>query len=321
MIAVLDTDADLEALAPEWESLWSVLPDATPFQSPRWLLPWWRQFGTGIPRVAVERRDGALVGLLPLYVLPEEGKLLPIGAGTTDYLDAIGDPGPLLPAVLERACADGIGACDLFDIPPGSRLLRLDDPPDWHVERCPGIACPILTFPQIPARIRRKLRMNRHRAERGGGWAVETASDRTVQAFLDELIRLHQGRWTAQGEEGVLASDKVLAFHRDAAPGLLEAGLLRLQILRIAGEVAAAILALLGPGRIFFYLSGFDERHAFVSPGTLLLGAMLEQAMQEGRTEAHFLRGREAYKYAWGGVDRLNASLRLTSVQPGESNF
>ena len=68
------------------------------------------------------------------------------------------------------------------------------------------------------------------------------------------------------------------------------------------------MLALLAPGRIFFYLSGYDAARRFVSPGTLLVGAMLEQAVAEGRTEAHFLRGRESYKYAWGAVDRLNAS-------------
>ena len=156
--------------------------------------------------------------------------------------------------------------------------------------------------------------MSRHRAERAGGWTVETAEPGTVQDCLAELIRLHQARWTAQGETGVLDSPAVLAFHRQAAPALLAAGVLRLRILRFAGTVAAAILALLAPGRIFFYLSGFDEAHAFVSPGTLLLGEMLEQAMAEGRTEAHFLRGRESYKYAWGGVDRLNRQCRLTPV-------
>ncbi|HYZ62748.1 MAG TPA: GNAT family N-acetyltransferase [Acetobacteraceae bacterium] len=314
MIAVLETDAALEAIAPEWEALWRRTPGATPFQSPSWLLPWWRQFGTGMARVGVWRRGGALEGVLPLYVLEEDGarKLLPIGAGTTDYLDALGDPAPLLAPVLERARQDGITHCDLFDVPPGSALLDLPAPPGWRAEWAGGNPCPVLVFPDIPARIRRKLRMSRHRADRMGGWAAEAAGPETVQAMLAELIRLHQARWTAQGETGTLASDPVLAFHRQAAPGLLAAGRLRLQVLRVAGEVVAAILALLAPGRIFFYLSGFDERHAFVSPGTLLLGSMLEEAMAEGRAEAHFLRGREAYKYAWGGVDRLNMTCRLT---------
>ena len=71
-IDLIDTDAALEALRPEWDALWTRTPGATPFQSPRWLLPWWHQFGTGMPRVAIAREQGLLVGVLPLYVLPQE---------------------------------------------------------------------------------------------------------------------------------------------------------------------------------------------------------------------------------------------------------
>ena len=313
MITVLETDADLQALAPDWDLLWQRSPAATPFQSPRWLLPWWRQFGTGMPRVAVERRDRELVGVLPLYVLDEPGgrKLLPIGAGTTDYLEGLGDPAPLLQAVLARAREDGVDHCDLIDVPPGSPLRDLPAPPDWSAVWCESSPCPVLTLPDIPSRIRRKLRMSRHRAERGGGCRIEAATPDTLEDGLTELVRLHQARWTAQGEAGAFGDPAVVGWLCEAAPLLLEAGVLRLRTLHYAGGVAAAILAVLAPGRVLFYLSGFDAAHAFVSPGTILLGAMLEEAIQEGRAEAHFLRGRESYKYAWGGVDRFNLQCRL----------
>lgn len=307
---VVDTDGGLAALADEWTSLWTDSAEATPFQSPHWLLPWWRQFGTGMPRVAVERQAGVLTGVLPLYVLPGERKALPIGAGTTDYLDALGRGAELLPGLLERLRVDPVDGLDLIEVPPRS-ALRGQSAPGWRAEWAKGSPCPVLTLGESPAGIRRKLRMNRNRAERAGGWTVETARPDTLGDALDTLVRLHQARWTAQGEPGVLADPAVLAFWRDAAPGLLGAGLLRLQTVAVGGVTAAAIVALLAPGRIFFYLSGFDEAWSFVSPGTLLLGAMLEQAAAEGRTEAHFLRGREGYKYAWGAVDRFNYSGRL----------
>ena len=316
MIEILDTDVAVAALAPEWAALWSRCPDATPFQSPHWLLPWWCAFGTGLPRVALERRGGAVVGILPLYVLSGERKALPIGAGTSDYLDGLGDPAPLLPALLDRLRADPVDHVDLIETPPWSRLLGLPG-----VTWTPGSPCPVLTLADIPSGIRRKLRMSRHRAERAGGWAVETATADTLDADLDMLIRLHQGRWTAQGEPGVLADPAVLSFWRDAAQGLLAAGSLRLQLLRVGGVVAASIMALLSPGRIFFYLSGYDPAQAFVSPGTLLLGAMLEQATAEGRVEAHFLRGQESYKYAWGAVDRWNAAGRPAPLSSSDLTF
>ncbi len=305
MIEVIDTDRDLTALAADWAALWERCPEATPFQSPDWLLPWWRHFGTGMPRVAVARHGGTLAAILPLYVLPAERKALPIGAGTTDYLDGLGDPAPLLPAALARLRDDPVDHIDLIEVPPWSRLLALPGV-DWS----PSSPCPVLTLPDLPAGIRRKLRMSRHRADKAGGWEVETARAETLDESLGTLIRLHQRRWVSQGETGVLADAVVLAFWRDAAPGLLSAGLMRLQLLRVGGVVAAAIMALLAPGRIFFYLSGYDVTQSFVSPGTLLLGAMLEQAIAEGRSEAHFLRGQESYKYAWGAVDRRNYSGR-----------
>lgn len=318
-VSVIDDLAALRALAPEWHALW-LRAGRAPFQSPHWLLPWWDAFGTGMPRVAVWRESGALRGVLPAYVLHEQDgpKLLPVGAGTTDYLDVLGDGAErLLAAVLDRAAADGVGRCDWIELPPGSPLRDAPAPDGWAARLGEGSPCPVACLPGVPPRfpggISRKLRMNRHRAERAGGWTVEVAAPGTLDGMLDALVALHQARWTAGGKPGVLCDGAVLAFHRAAAPGLLDAGLLRLAVLRVGGAVAAAILALLGPGRIFFYLSGYDTAQSFVSPGTLLLGAMLEQAVAEGRTEAHFLRGREGYKYAWGAEDRMNATLHLTA--------
>lgn len=303
-IEVLDSTAAVRSVAPEWQALWT-REGRSAFQSPLWLLPWWDAFGTQAPRVAVLREGGVLRGVLAGYVLDD--KVLAMGAGTTDYLDALGAQAvPMLGALLGRAARDGVRRCDLMEVPPGS-ALRGAVVPGWLGAWSEGEACPVLRLGDEPAGIRRKLRMNRNRAAREGGWTVATAGAEGLELLVD----LHQHRWAQDGAPGVLCDPAVLAFHRAAAPGLLAAGLLRLCVLQVGGRAAAAIMALLAPGRIEFYLSGYDTAQAFVSPGMLLLGAMLEQAAAEGRTEAHFLRGREGYKYAWGAKDRLNARCSL----------
>src|SRR5436305_8680 len=90
----INTDEALEALLPDWAALWQRLLGATPFQSPHWLVPWWRQFGTGMPRIVTARADQTLIAVLPLYELHEPGcvKLLPIGISVSDYIDALADP-------------------------------------------------------------------------------------------------------------------------------------------------------------------------------------------------------------------------------------
>ncbi len=324
---LIETDAGLEALAPAWEALHRRIPGAMPFQSPRWLLPWWRTFGTGQPCITALYDGSDVVGLLPLYILdePPERKLLPTGIGITDYLDVLLAPGldaaaELLGMALQAARRRGVTRCDLTDIPPGSPLRGIATPAEWHMSWHDADTCPVLFIPDaakrlddvLPAHMRRKLRMNRHRAMRRGGWVVQTATAATVHDILGALIRLHAGCWTARGEPGVLADPAVVAFHREAVPRLLTAGMLRLHALRIDGRVAACCYTLAaGHDRLLLYLSGLDTDFAFESPGSILLGEIIAAAIAEGRREIHFLRGDEAYKYAWGAQPRRNAACRL----------
>ena len=332
---VLATDAALHALGPDWEALWRrAATGATPFQSPAWLLPWWRAFGTGRPRAAALRDEGGrLLGLLPLYLLDEgrETKLLPVGIGVSDYCDALLDPDapPDATARLLAAALDAspeATSCDLTDLPPGAALRDAPAPPGWRDGGAqPSGPCPVLELPpgaglaEVLSRRRRAgLRNARNRAERAGGVAVETATANTLPACFDALAALHRARWDARGEPGgVLADPRVLALHREAAPDLLAQGALRLQVLHLGGVPAAAHYALLGGGRVLLYLSGFNAARAHESPGAILLGDLIEWALAGGWRELHFLRGDEDYKYAWGAVDRLNAARRLLPVRGG----
>ena len=316
---MIDTEAALQALLPAWTALWR-RAGSPPFQSPAWLLPWWGTFGTGQPRVATVQASGVLVGLLPLYLLdePPERKLLPIGIGLTDYCDALIDPAAppgtattLLATTLARAAADGVTSCTLPDMPPDAALLDARIPPGWRQGPLPSTPCPVLAIGDpIPAGQLRNLRQSRHRAERSGGWEASVAPD--PAAAWQALVDMHRARWTALGQPGgVLADPAVLAFHEAAIPRLAAAGLLHMHVLHVGGRLAAVYHTLAAPGRLYFYLSGFAAGSATTSPGTLLLGRIIEQAPAQGITELHFLRGGEAYKYAWGAKDRMNVTIHL----------
>ena len=320
-IEYIDSEDGLAALVPDWIALWQRAPGATPFQSPHWLVPWWRRFGTGMPRLVTARANERLIGVLPLYELHEPGcvKLLPIGVSVSDYIDALAGPAdPEIADALLAATRDipGWQECYLPDLPPDSALTRAAAPSGLAEIRQSGPCCPVLALPPdpadlatvVPRKTLRDVRQAHARAETVGSVAIDTADLATIDLALDDLFRRHEERWHQRGEAGVLADPAVRAFHRDAARAFCDSGILRLYRLRIGDTVAGVYYGFQHRGNAYAYLGGFDPEMTRLSPGAQLLDHAIRTALAEGVREFHFLRGGENYKYAWGAVDRLNTS-------------
>lgn len=156
----------------------------------------------------------------------------------------------------------------------------------------------------VPARRRRQWRRARGFADARGTARIEAATD--PDAFMDALARLHGARWTSRGEDGLLVQDSVEPFQRRALRGLMAAGVARCHLLTIDGRPVGAYYGFLARERAYAYLGGFDPDYAEASPGAILLGHAIVEAMRSGATEFHFLRGQEDYKYTWGAQDRWN---------------
>jgi CelD/BcsL family acetyltransferase involved in cellulose biosynthesis len=326
--AVFRTQAELEALVPDWTALWRRVPDGTPFQHPAWLLPWWRAFAHGELWVLGLYGGGRLAGLLPLYREGgrEGGKLLPLGAGVTDWLDVLAEEGvPLAPAVAALPELAGCARIEFPGLPDWSPLRAMPVPPGAREEGGAEDTCPILVLPEgvpdlsavLPASQLRNLRHTRSRALMAGAVEMEAATPASAARLLEELFRLHAARWAERGEPGVLADPAVRAFHRLAVPALAEAGLLRMYGLRIGGRLAAVHYGLGDGKRVYYYLGGFDPELAPLGPGVLAIGHAIGEALREGAREFHFLRGRERYKYAWGAVDRASRARRFSFEAAG----
>jgi CelD/BcsL family acetyltransferase involved in cellulose biosynthesis len=316
--------AGLEALRPAWLELWRRLPEATPFQSPAWLIPWWQAFGEGDLLAYALRFEGRLVGFVSLYIYAgvDPRKLLPVGIGISDYLDPLLEPAHAIAgmvAVLARLAREQhrFDWCDLACQREGSPWLTAPLPPGWHRRTHDDEPCAVLTLPEVgrPAlsgHRRNRLRRYGRRAAAVGETRFELAGPEELTPFMAALAELHGARWRERGEAGVLADPRVRAFHGLALPALLAQGTLRLHGLRIGGRLAAVVHAMADATRVHVYLSGFDPALPQVSPGTLLIGRIIEEAARTGRREVHFLRGREAYKQAWGATPRPSYGLRLS---------
>jgi CelD/BcsL family acetyltransferase involved in cellulose biosynthesis len=316
----------LEALEPRWWSLWRRAPEATPFGSPAWLLPWWRAFHPGELFTAAAYRDGELVGLAPFYREdgPHGRRLLPVGISLSDHHDVLLDPacaGAAAAALTAAVESDPWWeAWSLEELPPEAAALRLPVPEGCRDALDDQSACPVLPLrssveASLPKSKFRNLILARNRAARREGVRFEEADAASLPTLLDGLFRLHGLRWESRGEAGVLADDPVRRFHRKAAPRLLEVGLLRLHGLRFGADLVAAHYGFRHGARFYTYLQGFDPTFAFESPGALVAVHAMEGAARDGARELHFLRGREPYKYEWGAADRWNRRRVFTRVR------
>lgn len=297
-------------LSERW-TLWRADPRATPFQSPAWLDAWWSALGSGERRDVSVRDDDRLVAALPMRVWDDGAlrRLVPVGAGESDYCDALVDPAAadaaarLMTALL--AAADGCDEVLLPDLRFGSPLLGAV-PDDWSVDDAPCETCPVLTLPETGPLLptltksqRRKVVHDRHRAAHAGGAVEAVAAPVDIDAALDALFSLHAARWAAVGQAGVLADPRVQALHRAAAPALAAAGLLRLVTVRFDGRIVAVLLGFADRSRGYSYINGVANVPG-QSFGSMAFATLIERAVADGAREFHFLRGEEQYKYQWG---------------------
>ncbi len=312
---VLRTTEELEALAPVWRTLWREDPNATPFQSPEWLLPWWHEFGQPDLRTVLISRGDKPVGLLPFYLYREPGaherRLLPIGISTTDYLAGIYSP-----ACTDEDIQTGLRALVadthwermiVTQLRPGARILDAVErlhlrPQVFETEGCSRT--PAVRMAELPQKIRRNAMYYRNRAQRRGELELTVADRSNWYEAFEALVRLHAQRWQTRGEPGVLADERVVAMHREAIPLLLRAGTLRLCCLRLNGEIIAVLYSLIdAPGRAertqYFYLPGFAPEYADLRPGTVMTALAMERAVDEGVRWIDMLRGEEPYKQIW----------------------
>jgi CelD/BcsL family acetyltransferase involved in cellulose biosynthesis len=327
LVDEVTTREALEGLRNDWHQLLDRCPWATPFQSPDWLLPWWRAIGRGELCVTTLRRGGRLVGLAPLFIYcgPDgRRRLAMLGAGVSDYEDVLLEPeladagaALLLQHIAEERSRWDAG--EFFELRAASPLLAAPWPRELSVDRYPSSSCTVLPLPRaadaLPGslswRFRRRLRNARNRLTRAGDAQFVTADEESLPELLGALVRLHTLRWEERGEPGVLSDPRLRRFHEAAAAGLLRRGRLRLHALRLRGAPVAVLYGFAHRDRVCMYLSGLDPATDFCSPGVLILHYAIEQAIEEGAREFDMLRGTESYKYDWSAESRPNAGLRL----------
>jgi CelD/BcsL family acetyltransferase involved in cellulose biosynthesis len=329
-IDIVDSVSRFEELREEWNELLEASSSACLFLTWEWLFTWWKHLSGGRRlHILATRKGDLLTGLWPLALRTRRPLgMVPVdtveflGTGTvgSDYLDLILRRG-YEPEALD-ALAGALRASRMRIVLAQvsrsanhpARLAALLERRGWKATEQVTHMCPYVDLtshtwdsylaalgPSHRYNFRRRLRQltAQHDVKLS---IAESEPERALA--LEELFDLHQRRWTPRGGSDGLGDERLLSFHRELSRIALARGWLRLAVLRLDGEAAAAVYGFLHGGKYYFYQSGFDPRFAKGSVGLVSVGLCIQQALKDGAFEFDFLHGGEAYKFQWARAAR-----------------
>ena len=320
---VIKKEVEWDAIQDDWKALYASSPYSSIPLDFDWLRGWWRIFGTlygtGGLRIVAVWRGSRLIGAVPLYVGRGMGGSLGtrhlrfISTGEEeheetcpDYLNLLCLPGE------EAVCADAIwnevGRMDwdhleFLDLTENSPLLRGITLPHNARSFSRG-SCPIadLTggFEAYLKRLSLKSRQQARRVLREGeaGAHFEVADVNQAAGSFDDLVKLHQERWTLDCQPGVFAAPRFTEFHRNLIQEWLPSGRAILARLSVAGVPVAVLYGFVNGLKFDLYQLGVRREPASLvhSPGILANLLLMRALTERGVTAYDFLRGSASYK-------------------------
>ena len=314
-----------------WNGLLAQARYPSVFLSWQWQTAWARAFLAGRPLHLLRVTDdaGTLAGVLPLYDESAGSRRFVGGVDVSDYLDVIvpaGREADVWQALLQHRAGE-TAEWDLHAIRAGSPTLeilpRLCDAAGIRAQVEREDRCPVLELPAswdaylegLSGKDRHELRRKIRKLERElPGTSVRShASPEGWDSALTAFLSLH--RLSKAGKERFM-DERMEAFFRDATRALAAAGWARLWFLDCDGTAVASFLCLeylaSSRGSVGLYNSGFDPLHAKLAPGIVLLAHVIRDAISRSIPEFDFLRGEEAYKYAFGPTPQDLFRVRVT---------
>jgi CelD/BcsL family acetyltransferase involved in cellulose biosynthesis len=325
----LETPRDWAALGAAWEAL-EAQAEASVFQGWGW-----------VGCLAGERYDA------PVLVRAESGGAC-VGlalfnrSGGRLHLAESGDPardrpyvehnGPLVAraappgtrqAMLRAALRAGSGVV-LSGVAPG--LAQEAGGVAWRLARVPAPWVDLDAvraaggdwLATLGANARQQIRRSERDLAAAGPIAVqEAATPEQGAGFLDELIGLHDARWSGRGQGGAFASPFLRRFHHALVQRLLARG--ELELLRVTAGPALVGLQynLRRGGMVSAYQSGWAPAEGSrAKPGLTCHHQAILRALARGERGYDFLAGEARYKTSLANATR---DLVWAQVVPGAS--
>jgi CelD/BcsL family acetyltransferase involved in cellulose biosynthesis len=335
VIRVVTSVDDLLALRPAWQQLFDANANHTPFQTWEWNYAWWKHFGTADDlHILVAEANGEVIGIAPLC-RSAKFRGLPfrhltfISRKRADYLDFLVRPGEEMAFFSElfthlQAQRAGWQFIDLCDLKQSSSNFNAILTASAKVFRALTIeAREVCVFVPLAATweayfgsLAKKMRSNIGRTRRAlesqfaAQIEIPTGTERTLRS-LSDFASIHTRRWKDEHGSTYFEDPAALAFERELCRLGTEAGWYRLYMLYANGKPIAGNVGYVCGNRYYAGLIAklpeFDEHSA----GTVLLGRMMQDCIENGWSAFDMTRGDEHYKHRWNGIETRNFHLRV----------
>ncbi|NQU30563.1 MAG: GNAT family N-acetyltransferase, partial [Anaerolineae bacterium] len=326
---LINTLEKFNNLAPAWNALLDESIRNLPFLRHEYLLSWWDTLGGGEWKkgelaIITAYRDEELVGIAPLFLTAHEERQTLLFLGSieiSDFLDFIvrsDDLKDFITGLLDFLESDEALAWSALDLQnfiedsPSLPLLQAESASrGWNFTQETLQPAPFVSLPGdfdeylagIKKKQRHEIRRKMRRAaadERNVRWYIvedKATFDAEVDAFLALMVNDHH-------KEEFL-TEVMRSQMKASVQAAFDEGWLQLAFLEVDGEKAVGYLNFDYDNRIWVYNSGLDFKFRDLSLGWVLLGHLIQWANENGRSAIDFMRGDEAYKYKFGGVDRF----------------
>jgi CelD/BcsL family acetyltransferase involved in cellulose biosynthesis len=313
--ASVDVVRKLEpGLIAEWDELADSI-NAPPWCRPGWFEIWLQQFAEGPPIVFTCRRQGDLIGVLPLV---ESGRHFhaPVNDDTSDFR----------PIAINRAVAEKLWIATFSAETTSVTISKLPGEREFLDPLLEGAkrartrivgrsvhSSPFLDMAGdwsdfekgLSSNWRQGLRRKRRQLEKAGRLEVEVADG---SARFDELftegLRVEPSGWKRETGTALIADEKARTFYESIARWAATRGWLRMVFLRLDGRAIAFRLDLETGGTYYHLKGGYDPEFGFGSPGNVLTASVIESSFDRGVKRYEFLGAAEAHKLRWTQTTR-----------------
>ncbi|MFM7069047.1 MAG: GNAT family N-acetyltransferase [Actinomycetes bacterium] len=311
----------------EWEDL-ATRTNAPVFNRPGWLIVWQRHLAPSAePTLLVARDDtGMLTGVLPLAGMtrqlhsrvPVRVRYMAIagaGVGSADHNGPVATDDATAATLFEAAAQHARSA---------SLTLYLENlAPRWADVARAAIGGDVTRRTECPAvdrtadgkfsdawskKMVKNIRRRQRMLDEAGITTQWVPAGAEFDAALDDLRRVHVGRWNAQGGEGNL-TDVRMRLLRDLAAECVHPNVPWILLLRQGDRAVAGMLGIRSGDSFSVYKTGWDPEFTQLSLGVMMGALAMEWAEASGLTTFDYLRGPRGHKKDLGCVSIADVSL------------